>query len=157
MAIRIANADLNAPDFINLIKTHAALMLSQSPAESCHFLPLEGLQKSNVSVWSLYLDDALVACGALQELTASHGEVKSMHTLAAHRGKGLGRLMLNHVIKTAQSRRYQRLSLETGSMNAFAPSRALYAASGFRSCPPFGDYREDPNSYFMTRELSVHG
>jgi putative acetyltransferase len=38
-------------------------------------------------------------------------------------------------------------------MEYFEPARGLYRKNGFRSCPPFGDYREDPNSVFMTREL----
>jgi putative acetyltransferase len=48
---------------------------------------------------------------------------------------------------------YHRMSLETGAMPFFAPARALYARHGFVECPPFADYREDPNSVFMTRDL----
>ena len=33
------------------------------------------------------------------------------------------------------------------------PARALYARHGFEVCGPFGDYRPDPHSTFMTREL----
>ena len=46
-----------------------------------------------------------------------------------------------------------RLSLETGSMAAFAPARALYAGFGFEPCGPFAHYVPDPNSVFMTRAL----
>ena len=38
-------------------------------------------------------------------------------------------------------------------MEAFAPARALYASVGFVPCGPFGDYRESPNSDFMTVQL----
>lgn len=153
MSIAIKPANLDAPDFIALIETHAALMLSQSPAGSCHFLPIDGLKTPDVTVWALYLDDELIGCGALKQISTTHGELKSMHTLAAHRGKGLGRTMLEHVLETAKARRYTRISLETGSMDAFAPSRALYTAHGFTQCPPFEDYTDDPNSFFMTRML----
>ncbi|MFK7830427.1 MAG: GNAT family N-acetyltransferase, partial [Congregibacter sp.] len=66
---------------------------------------------------------------------------------------GLGRMMLEHVVTEARKRGYERLSLETGSMDGFKPSRTLYLGSGFEVCPPFGDYIEDPNSVFMTRSL----
>lgn len=153
MSIVIQNADLGSPEFAALIETHAELMLSLSPPGSCHFLPMDGLKRPDVTVWEMRDGEALVGCGALQHLSDTHGEVKSMHTLAQHRGAGLGRKMLEHVIATAKARGYDRLSLETGSMEGFKPSRTLYQNYGFHVCPPFGDYVEDPNSVFMTRTL----
>ncbi len=153
MSIRIQSADLDTPEFAALIDTHTELMLSLSPPGSCHFLPMEGLRTPDVTVWEMRDGDKLIGCGALQELSATHGEVKSMHTLSVHRGAGLGRKMLNHVLSVARDRGYTRLSLETGSMDGFKPSRTLYQSAGFETCPPFGDYVEDPNSVFMTLAL----
>ncbi len=153
MTVQIQSANLDTPEFAALIETHAELMLSLSPPGSCHFLPMDGLKRPDVTVWEMRDDKTLVGCGALQHLSDTHGEVKSMHTLAAHRGAGLGRRMLEHVIAEARARGYQRLSLETGSMAGFKPSRMLYQRYGFELCPPFGDYVEDPNSVFMTRAL----
>jgi putative acetyltransferase len=76
-----------------------------------------------------------------------------MHTAAAHRGRGVGLALLTHIVAAARARSYRRLSLETGSMDGFAPARALYTRFGFVACGPFGDYRLDPNSVFMTLEL----
>ncbi|MEO1187916.1 MAG: GNAT family N-acetyltransferase [Pseudomonadota bacterium] len=153
MSIRIQSADLDTPEFAALIDTHAELMLSLSPPGSCHFLPMDGLRTPDVTVWEMRDGDKLIGCGALQELSATHGEVKSMHTLSVHRGAGLGRKMLNHVLSVARDRGYTRLSLETGSMDGFKPSRTLYQSAGFEICPPFGEYVEDPNSVFMTLAL----
>lgn len=153
MTVQIQSANLDTPEFAALIETHAELMLSLSPPGSCHFLPMDGLKRPDVTVWEMRDDKTLVGCGALQHLSDTHGEVKSMHTLAAHRGAGLGRRMLEHVIAEARTRGYQRLSLETGSMAGFKPSRMLYQRYGFELCPPFGDYVEDPNSVFMSRAL----
>lgn len=153
MTVQIQSANLDTPEFAALIETHAELMLSLSPPGSCHFLPMDGLKRPDVTVWEMRDDKALVGCGALRHLSDTHGEVKSMHTLAAHRGAGLGRRMLEHVIAEARTRGYQRLSLETGSMAGFKPSRMLYQRYGFQLCPPFGDYVEDPNSVFMSRAL----
>ena len=76
-----------------------------------------------------------------------------MRTASAHRRKGVAKVMLAHIITEAQRRRYDRLSLETGSMDAFEPAQLLYASFGFTYCLPFADYRDDPNSLFMTRSL----
>ena len=94
-----------------------------------------------------------MGCGALKHLSATHGELKSMHTLDSYRGQGLGAKMLEHTIAEARQRGYQRLSLETGSMDGFIPSRKLYRRFGFEVCAPFGTYVEDPYSVFMTRAL----
>ena len=153
MSIIIKAADLDTPEFHALIETHAELMLSLSPPGSCHFLPMDGLRAPDVTVWEIRDGEALVGCGGLKELSGEHGEIKSMHTLQAKRGSGLGRKMLEHVLSEARRRGYQRLSLETGSTEGFKPARTLYQSCGFEICPPFGDYAEDPHSVFMTRPL----
>lgn len=153
MSIIIQNADLETPEFASLIDAHATLMLSLSPPGSCHFLPMDGLRVPDVTVWEMRDGQDLVGCGALKELSSEHGELKSMHTLVERRGSGLGRKMLDHILSEARSRGYTRLSLETGSTDGFAPSRALYASNGFANCAPFGDYTEDPHSVYMTVEL----
>lgn len=150
---QISIANLEAPDFIALINTHTDLMLSISPPGSCHFLPIDGLKTSDVTVWEMRDGPDLVGCGALKELDRAHGEIKSMHTRSAKRSAGLGRKMLEHILQTAKSRGYTRLSLETGSMEGFLPARRLYEAYGFTECGPFGDYKTDPNSLFMALEL----
>ncbi|NQY14391.1 MAG: GNAT family N-acetyltransferase [Henriciella sp.] len=156
MSIEIQPAKLDTPEFAALIDAHAELMLSLSPPGSCHFLPMEGLRTPDVTVWEMRDGSDLVGCGGLKELSKTHGEIKSMHTLSTRRGAGLGRRMLQHILSEARKRGYTRLSLETGSMDGFIPSRTLYKSCGFELCPPFGDYVEDPNSVFMTFELSVH-
>jgi putative acetyltransferase len=95
----------------------------------------------------------LIGCGALKELDSLHGEIKSMRTPQALRRRGAGRAILNHIIAVARTRGYQRLSLETGSMEAFRPAQKLYESAGFSFCGPFGEYREDPNSAYMTMRL----
>jgi putative acetyltransferase len=121
-----------------------------SPPESTHVLDLDALRAPEIIFWSAWDGDSLLGCAALKALDSSHGEVKSMHTVARHRGRGVGLALLQHIVTEARSRGYRRLSLETGSMAAFAPARALYARFGFVECAPFGDYRLDPNSVFMT-------
>lgn len=150
MSMRIMEDDLTGPDIRALLETHFAGMLANSPEGSCHFLDFDGLNAPDVAFWSIWDRDSLAGCGALKELSAEHGEIKSMRTHADHLRKGVGAMMLTHIISEARERGYQRLSLETGSTEAFIPALALYEAHGFQFCPPFGDYVEDPFSRFMT-------
>ncbi len=76
-----------------------------------------------------------------------------MRTPAAHRERGAGRAILGTVIETAKRRNYQLLSLEVGSLPAFAVAQQLYRSVGFEYSGPFASYKEDPNSVFMSRRL----
>lgn len=153
MTLLIRQDDLTSPEMAELIGLHAQTMLAASPPESCHFLPVEGLRDPAVTVWSMWEGEALVGCGALKALDRDAGEIKSMHTRAHLRGRGLGRKMLEHILSEAEARGYRRLWLETGAMDAFLPARRLYEAYGFVLCGPFGSYVEDANSVFMARPL----
>ena len=148
MLIRID--DLSSPEVQALLSAHLDEMRSLSPPGSVHALDLDGLRRPGVTFWTAWSAGDLMGCGALQELSPTHGEVKSMRTVPAHRRKGVGRDMLLVILGEARRRGYRRLSLETGSAPAFEPGRRLYESLGFVYCPPFGSYVEDPHSVFMT-------
>lgn len=145
--------DLSRPAVHALLNEHLQSMYELSPPESVHALDLERLRKPEITFWTAWEGPVLVGCGALKELDRKHGEVKSMRTPNAHRRKGVGRVILSHIIQVARSRSYEHLSLETGSMEAFNPAQKLYESFGFTRCGPFGQYIEDPNSLFMTLRL----
>ena len=146
--------DLTRPEIHALLNEHLQSMYALSPPESVHALDLEKLRQPDITFWSVWDGAALLGCGALKELGAKHGEVKSMRTPNAQRGRGAGRAVLAHIIAVARSRGYERLSLETGTVAAFEPALRLYASFGFEYCEPFGDYVEDPHSVFMALRLS---
>ena len=151
--MHIIEDNLSGSEIRALLETHFAGMLANSPKDKCHFLDFEGLKAPGVTFWSIWDGDALAGCGALRELDAQHGEIKSMRTHNDHLRKGAGAAMLNHIITTAHARGYQRLSLETGSGDAFDPAIALYLRHGFTPCPAFGDYHENAFSRFMSLTL----
>lgn len=151
MKIRID--DLSGQAIADFLAAHLDAMAELSPPQSRHALDLAGLRVPEVTFWSVWDGESLMGCGALKELDGEHGEIKSMRTAPDHRRRGVGAAMLDHILVEARARRYRRLSLETGSMDAFRPAHALYRRFGFRFCAPFGDYVEDSNSVFMTREL----
>jgi len=144
--------DLTDPKIAELLKEHLDEMARHSPPESIHALDLEKLRKPGITFWSAWNDTELLGCGALKELSPQHGEIKSMRTVSTHRREGVATALLNHILEEAKRRNYKTVSLETGSMSAFAPARNLYAKFGFKRCGPFADYIEDPNSVFMARE-----
>jgi putative acetyltransferase len=151
--VRIAIDDPGVPDVRALLEEHLRDMRAHSPPESVHALDVGKLQHPDITFWTAREGALLLGCGALKQLDSVHGEIKSMRTPAALRRQGAGRAMLVHIIEVARGRGYERLSLETGSMDAFLPAQRLYQRHGFAYCEPFGEYRPDPNSVFMTLEL----
>jgi putative acetyltransferase len=145
--------DLSGPEIAALLREHLADMAENSPPESMHALSLEELRRPGITFWSVWGDGELLGCGALKELTPDHGEIKSMRTASIHRRKGVAADLLQHILDEAIKRKYRRVSLETGSLDAFVPAHRLYTGFGFTECRPFADYIEDSNSLFMTKEL----
>ena len=153
--MKIEIDDLSRPEIHELLNEHLQSMYELSPPESVHALDLEQLRKPDITFWSAWEGSLLLGCGALKELDAGHGEVKSMRTALAARRQGVARALLSHIIAVARQRSYERLSLETGSMEAFKPAQKLYESFGFAYCGPFGEYTDDPNSVFMTMRLKA--
>jgi putative acetyltransferase len=154
LPFEIREDDLTGPEIAALLREHLESVAIHSPPESIHALDLEGLLAPEVTFWSAWEGSDLAGCAALVELDPCHGEIKSMRTAASHLRRGVAAALLEHMLRVARRRAYRRLSLETGSQDAFAPARALYARFGFEPCGPFADYTNDPNSVFMTRELT---
>ena len=146
-----------AGDVRELLERHLAFAKSHTPPEDVYALEVTGLLDPAVTFFSFRRDGELLGVGALKQLDERHGEVKSMHTAEGARGRGIGRSMLDHLLGVARERGLCRVSLETGSMAAFAPARSLYASAGFRRCGPFGDYGPGGSSTFMTLSLSGPG
>jgi len=151
--VRIAEDDLGGADIAALLQYHLAEMARHSPVCSVHAFSVERLRAPDVTFWSIRLGDMLAGCGALKQIDDRHGELKTMRTDPAWLRRGLGEMMLVHLIGEAKARGYTRLSLETGRPQPFHAAHALYGKHGFAECPPFGDYSHDPFSMCMTRVL----
>jgi putative acetyltransferase len=147
--------DPRDPDVADLLDVHLGFAHSESPPEHVHALPVERLAEPDVTFVSARDADGgvLLGVGALKQLSPRHGEVKSMHTRAGARGRGVARAVLTRLLEMAGERGYDRVSLETGSTEAFAPARALYASAGFVRCPPFAQYTDNEFSICMTLAL----
>lgn len=153
----IRHDDLHGAATIALIRAHLTDLARHSPAESCHALDLDALRAPDITFWSAWDAETIAGCGALKMLDDTHGEIKSMRTAETHLRRGVAATLLAHIIDEARRRGFQRLSLETGPQAVFAPARRLYERFGFEACAPFGNYREDPYSVFMTKALDEAG
>jgi putative acetyltransferase len=151
--MQITLGDLTDSRVIDLLHYHLTTSRAETAPGSAHALDLKGLQSPDITFWTAWDGETLIAMGALKQLSGDHGEIKSMRTVAAARRKGVGSAMLQHIIAIARSRGMSRLSLETGSWDYFRPAVALYRNHGFVECPPFADYVPDSNSIFMTLDL----
>jgi putative acetyltransferase len=151
--MKIEVDDLSGPEIRALLREHVDEMYLISPPESVHALDLDGLRKPEITFWSVRDPETLVGCGALKELDSLTAELKSMRTAKGATRRGVASTLLTHIIGEARKRRYERLYLETGAEDFFAPARALYFRFGFEPCEPFADYTDDPNSVYLTKAL----
>lgn len=142
------------PRVIAFLQAHLDDMYRISPPESVHALDVEQLRQPDIRFWTAWAGEALVGSCALKQLDGAHLELKSMRIDASSRGTGAAQKLLDFVLAQAQQSGAARISLETGTEDFFAPARRLYARNGFALCAPFGSYRPDPNSCFMTLALA---
>ena len=150
-ALTIRSDDLSGPEIAHLLATHRNAAIELSPEGAMHAFDLDALKQSDITLWSAWIGDEIAGCGALREISSTHGELKSMRTVGIHVRKGVAAALLGHMLDVARERGYERLSLETGKTDDFVAARAFYTRFGFQPCPPFGDYRDDGFSLCMTR------
>ncbi|MGB0111979.1 MAG: GNAT family N-acetyltransferase [Ilumatobacteraceae bacterium] len=153
MEVVIVAESPRGDDVMELLAVHLGFARATSPSCHVHALDLEGLEGSNIEFFTARLDGQLVGIGALKGLGDARGEVKSMHTRASARGAGVGAAMVAHLLVRARSRGYRWVGLETGTQDAFADARRLYARMGFMPCVAFGEYTVNEFSTCMSIDL----
>lgn len=151
----IRTDDPTIPDVTALLKRHLAFTAQASPPGTCFALDAEALTAAGVTFWTAREAGGVLGCIALKtgHLQPGHGEIKSLHCAAEARGRGVGAALITALMDHARRNGLERLSLETGRSEGFAPSRKLYEKMGFSACPAFGPYEDDTFSYCMTRTL----
>ena len=136
-----------------LLIKHFTELRSVSPDDSCHVLDIRGLRDSSIKFWSFWDNNQLIGCAALKFLDDEHGEFKSIRVEDNSRGKGVGKKIISHLIEVAKNEGIKRLSIETGAGDFFKSARKLFKKFGFKTCRPFADYKEDPNSCYFDLEI----
>ena len=154
MKIIVRPDDLKDGKVISLLEEHLREMRQYSPPESIHALKKSDLFDQSLKFWSAWDEGNLAACGALKQLSSDHGEIKSMRTSKQYLRKGIAEKVLLRILEEARLRDYKKLSLETGSNEAFVPAINMYKKHGFQECGPFGSYSVDPFSRFFSLELT---
>jgi len=100
-----------------------------------------------------WIDDQPVGCGAVKPLDRALGvgEVKRMYTAPEARRRGVSRAVLAHLERRARELGYRGLQLETGT--AQPEALALYESAGWRRIPPYGRYKDAPDSVCCAKAL----
>jgi putative acetyltransferase len=138
-------------ELAQVLQAHWLFCTSSTPIEHVYALDASKLFAPDITVFSARIDGELVGVGAMRKLDEEHAELKSMHTLAKSRGLGVGKAMVAHIEDFARSSGIKRMSLETGTNEAFKPARELYKSLGYQSCDAFGDYVLSENNMCMTK------
>ena len=138
-------------ELAQVLDAHWLFCTSSTPIEHVYALDSSKLFNPDITVFGAYIDGELVGVGAMRKLDANHAELKSMHTLAKSRNMGVGKGMVAHIEQFAKSGGIKRMSLETGTNDAFKSARELYKSLGFQSCEAFGDYVLSEDNICMTK------
>jgi putative acetyltransferase len=138
-------------ELAHLLQAHWLFCTSSTPIEHVYALDASKLFSPDITVFGARIDGEFVGVGAIRKLDSQHAELKSMHILAEFRGFGVGKAMVAHIEDFARSCGIGRMSLETGTNEAFRPARELYKSLGYQSCEAFGDYVLSEDNMCMTK------
>ena len=138
-------------ELAQVLQAHWLFCTSSTPIEHVYALNASKLFSPDITVFGARINGELIGVGAMRKLDVVHAELKSMHTLAKSRGLGVGKTMVAHIEDFARSSGIERISLETGTNEAFKPARELYKTLGYKSCEAFGDYVLSEDNMCMTK------
>ena len=149
--IIIGPEDPRQADAQRIIAESGAYLQVLYPSESNHVMDVDSLAAPDAVFLVARRNGELLGSIAFRIIAPGHAEIKRMFVRAEARGNGVGRRLLGALEDAARQRNVVRISLETGIRQPEAIG--LYRASGYQDCPPFGNYRRDPLSLFMTKRL----
>lgn len=147
------NDTLDDPEVKALLEDHYELSVAMSPVGKAHVFSFDRLKQDDITFWSFWRAGVLRGVGALQRLSSTMGELKSMHVAQASRRQGIGAAIVHCLEDQARRLGFTQLYLETGANAYFAPARRLYNNCGFFPCGPFGSYKDDRDSVYMHKEI----
>jgi putative acetyltransferase len=142
----------DTPEAIVLIDELETHLASLYPAASRHGFSVEKLLREEVAFFLLRAEGTPAACGGIKLFGTDYGELKRMYVRPRFRGRGFGKLMLDHLADYARQQGISLLRLETGIHQREAIG--LYERMGFQRIPPFPPYRRDPLSRCYEKRLS---
>ena len=145
--------DLNDSEVMSLVAKSDEYLSSLYPPESNHAEPLRVLIGEDSAFFAGYMDNKLVACGAVKLVDdgTKYGEIKRVFVDEDQRGKGLATAVMQHLEDHLENNGVKVVRLEAGRMQPEALS--LYRKLGYFERGPFGSYNTDPLSVFMEKVL----
>ena len=144
MTVQITREHPATEEATSLILELESHLSAHYPVESRHGYSVDTLIAQDVAFFLLRDSEAPAGCGGIELVGTEYGELKRMFVRPTFRGRGFGRLLLDHLTAYARSNGIRLLRLETGVHQVEAIR--MYERAGFYRIPPFGPYREDPVS-----------
>lgn len=144
------------PQPSTLLADAQALQAETYAEEHNHALPTAALAAADVRFFIAREGEQVLGVGAFKicrEASQAYGEVKSMFTSPAGRGKGIAAAIMRAIEDTAKDEGLTALQLETG--DELAAAVRLYERFGFSRCGAFGTYEDNGVSVFMSKSLSA--
>ncbi len=138
------------PQASDLLRQSHAYLDTHFPPEENFGLDIDGLCVDTIRFFTARIGDTILGTGALS-IKDGYGEVKSMFTSPAARGKGVASALLRQIEDEARAEGLPLLRLETGV--PLVEAVALYDRLGFTRRGPFGDYPDLASSIFMEKAL----
>jgi putative acetyltransferase len=150
--IEIALVDPGKPEIMAMFDELNVYMSALYPAESNHFADVETLRQPNVRFFGAKLNGEYVGCGGIAMEGKDYCEIKRIYVSNVTRGLGIGRQLIETLVKASHEEGIELVRLETGISQPEA--LGLFAACGFVRRESFGDYpKDDPYSVFMERAI----
>ncbi|MEQ8264151.1 GNAT family N-acetyltransferase [Pseudohaliea sp.] len=153
--LRLEEVSLEDPQVRELLTYHQRHMNEISPPGTSFALNLSGLATPDITIYGAWEHERLSAVGALRRMTESHVELKSMRTHVEYLGRGAAQAILDYMLARAVEEGIQRISLETGTSDAFKPAIAFYLKNGFQPGDAFADYFNGPHNQCYHLELDA--
>ena len=150
MAALIKIVEIDPGQAKSLIDELDRYQASLYPDESNHLDSLDVLCNANVTMVGAMENDRLLAIGAVKVFNG-YGEIKRVYVPENHRGKGLAKQLMTALEQRLIEKSIRVAKLETGIHQHEAIG--LYQKLGYHECLPFGSYRLDPLSVFMSKKL----
>lgn len=151
--MQIAIEDPRTDDVAALVAAHVAYCTNLEEVAGCCALASDDLRTPDTTVFAVRDSGHLLGIGAVKVITEGHLEIKSMHTAAAARGRGVGTVTLQHILEFARTAGVTRISLLTGSHDGYSAARRLYERFGFAPTNPFGGQIPHPTAIFLSVDL----
>ena len=132
----VQKAPADSPEAAELMRELSAFLKELTGRSGELSFSAADMEQPGAAFAIAYVDGKPAGCGAIRELEGDTAELKRMY--AREKGRGVGKRLLEFLEGEAARLGYQRIVLETGTVNEKAVR--FYLSNGYAVCENFGKY-----------------